>query len=183
MAKIDLDTVHLSNPKNSSSSGLRLEEKVEHFNSRFFSDKDDLIKDLLKTQSPESTSLYRSRDIDKFGLNEQEETLTPSQTITLYGWRNIENISARLIESYDDVIVLECLVDKESSTYEEREFRKTLFEGYDLKLGTLFYLRFFERPHEMRMEVHNDPSLHFLDDFPTMDFKGTFEKSKLFKHF
>jgi len=47
------------------------------------------------------------------------------------------------------------LIDRETGICEERGFRSSLFDGYNLKIGDLFYLRFFKRPNEMKMEVHN----------------------------
>lgn len=102
-------------------------------------------------------------------------------TVSFKGWKNTENISARLIERYDDKVILECLIDKDEEFYEEREFSESLFEGYDLELGTLFYLRVFKRPNEIRMEVHCDPRLVNPSDFAKIDFEDAFKKSKLFK--
>jgi len=104
-----------------------------------------------------------------------------SDTIIISGWKNVENISARLIEYYDDTVILECLIDKEMKIYEEREFRLSLFTDYDLKIGNLFLLRIFERKNEIRIEVHNDPGLTIKDDFPKLDFVKEFSNSRLFK--
>lgn len=101
--------------------------------------------------------------------------------IILQGWKNIENISARLVEFSLDHVVLECLIDKENKIYEERIFRPSLFNNYKLVIGNLFYLRFFERQNEIRMEVHDDPDLTFRNDFPKLDFVSEFKDSKLFR--
>lgn len=111
----------------------------------------------------------------------EEVVLLGSDTIIISGWKNVENISARLIEHYDDTVVLECLIDKEMRIYEEREFQLSLFIGYDLKIGNLFLLRIFERKNEIRIEIHNDPGLTLKDDFPKLDFVKKFSNSRLFK--
>jgi hypothetical protein len=101
--------------------------------------------------------------------------------VIITSWKNVENISARLIDSYDSSVILECLIDKESGIYEEREFRASLFNGYDIKQGNLFYLRVFERQNEVKLEIHDDPGLTRIEDFPKMDFVEKFSKSRLFK--
>lgn len=159
---------------------VSLKAKEQPFNSPYFSEKNDNFNSLLNIQSTSesSISLQQSRN--------SEEILGTSPTIgsdavIIRGWRNVGNISARLIEFYDTVVVLECLIDKELGIYEEREFRLSLFSEGDLKIGNLFYLRIFERKYESRIEIHSDPKLTFIEDFPKMDFKRFFEKSKLFK--
>lgn len=104
-----------------------------------------------------------------------------SDRIVITSWKNVENISARLINSYDNSVILECLIDKETGTYEEREFRASLFDGYVLKQGNLFYLRVFERQNEIKLEIHDDPGLTRIEDFPKMDFVEKFSNSRLFK--
>ena len=111
----------------------------------------------------------------------EKVVLSGSDTVIITGWKSVENISARLIEHYDDTVVLECLIDKEMRIYEEREFRLSLFTGYDLKIGNLFLLRIFERKNEIRIEIHNDPGLTLKDDFPKLDFVKEFSNSRLFK--
>ena len=114
-------------------------------------------------------------------LSKSDTATQISDRIVIQGWKNVENISARLIEFSEDHVVLECLIDKENKIYEERMFRPSLFINYKLVLGNLFYLRFFERPNEIKMEVHDDPSLTFSDDFPKLDFVAEFKNSKLFR--
>lgn len=94
-------------------------------------------------------------------------------------WKNVDNISSRIIETYDDIVKMECLVDKENEEYEEREFQASFFHGYKLDIGSLFLIRIFERPNEMRMEIHYDPSLK--NDFPEFSFVDNFKNSSLFK--
>ncbi|MCD4747163.1 MAG: hypothetical protein K8R58_12775 [Bacteroidales bacterium] len=111
----------------------------------------------------------------------KEVELLGSDTVIISAWKNVENISARLIEHYDDTVVLECLIDKEMRIYEEREFLLSLFTGYDLIIGNLFLLRIFERKNEIRIEIHNGSGLTMEDDFPKLDFVKEFSNSRLFK--
>lgn len=102
-------------------------------------------------------------------------------TIFFTPWRNYENVSARLIEVTDDGVVLECLIDRDNEFYEEREFRKSILEGFDLTLGKLFFLRFFERENANKIEAYDDAGLTNQNDFPKTDFKKLFDNSQLFK--
>jgi hypothetical protein len=144
-----------------------------------FSGKNEALRAIFNVQSSSASSIETT--LDELGQKPAEQSLFGSDSLTLKAWKNIENISARLIEHSDDIVVLECLLDKELGIYEEREFRKTLFEGYELKIGNLFYLRFFDRQNETRMEIHNDPRLTSVEDFPKKNFVDLFKNSKLFK--
>lgn len=145
-----------------------------------FNFRDELLKNLfdsLDNVTPQRINLTESPSEN---LPSKDTYAQISDRIILQGWKNIENISARLIESSSDQVVLECLIDKENRIYEERIFRPSLFNDYKLEVGNLFYLRFFERPNEIKMEIHDDPDLTFKDDFPKLDFVAEFKDSKLF---
>lgn len=143
--------------------------------SEIFSQQKDFLAELFTIDFKQPHLKLDEKKIAK------EIVLSGSDKIIISGWKNVENISARLIEYYDDTVVLECLIDKEMKIYEEREFRLSLFTDYDLKIGNLFLLRIFERKNEIRIEVHNDPGLTLKDDFPKLDFVKEFSNSRLFK--
>jgi len=152
-------------------------ESSSIYNSNDFIRKKDFINDLLNPNEKldPSIKLYEDRP-------SPEITTEPfSDQIIITSWKNVENISARLINSYDNTVILECLIDKETNTYEEREFRTSVFTGYELEPGNLFYLRVFERQNEIKLEIHDDPGLTRLEDFPKMDFVEKFSNSRLFK--
>jgi hypothetical protein len=154
---------------------IAVKEEKEPFNSPFFSEKKDNLKSFINFDSP-----------NQFQFTTLDEKLGTSPTIgtgnaIISGWKNIENISARLIEFYDNVVVLECLIDREQGLYEEREFRSSVFSQHDLHIGNLFYLRIFERENESRIEIHSDPELNFIEDFPKINFNKLFKESNLFK--
>jgi len=159
---------------------IQLEEYEETFISSNFSDKKNFVSSLFKAQPSHSYVSYPQK-LDIPSENQKEERTFGSDSVILKGWKNVENIPARLIETFEDVVVLECLIDKESELYEEREFRASLFTGYELNIGNLFYLRFFDRDNETRMEIHNDSRLTSINDFPKKDFSTLFANSKLFK--
>jgi len=144
--------------------------------------RDELLKNLF---SPIDQSIPNWIDLienpSENPSSQQEKSTQISDRVVIQSWKNIENISARLLEYSDKQIVLECLIDKENGIYEERTFRPSLFDDYKLDIGKLFYLRFFERPHEIKMEVHDDPSLTSSDDFPKLEYVKTFKDSKLFR--
>jgi len=147
--------------------------------SSFVTYRDKTLDKLL----PTTNNLTSINPLD-FGLKVSEESIGKNHIyydkIEIRSWNNTENISARLIEFSDIYVVLECLIDKEENHYEEREFKVSLFEGYNLEVGKLFYIRFFERQHEMRIEILDNPALVSKSDFPKIDFAAAFKQSKLF---
>jgi len=153
-----------------------IEEDKEILTSNSFIGKSQFLKELFTHDIKEpSTNLNEEKSC------EEQSLLIGTDRIILRGWKNVENVSARLINDFDDTVVLECLIDKENGIYEEREFRKSMFEGYDTSLGSLYLLRIFERQNELRIEIHNDPDLTLKDDFPKLNFAQTFKDSRLFK--
>jgi len=89
-----------------------------------------------------------------------------------------ETVPARIIDAYDDVMVAECLVDKENRVYEEREFPSVFFG--ERKIGDFCTLQFTLMDGLMCVELR--PYFGIEDeDFPRINFKEKFEKSSLFK--
>ena len=134
---------------------------------RHSSNESDSLKDVTKIKS-ETFDSYASQNFD---------THIPFLNV----WKNTENVSARLIEFYDDIVVLECLVDKENWIYEEREFPASLFEEFSLQIGKLFLLRVLNRPSQSKIEIHDNPNLTSQSDFPKLDFKEVFKDFVLFR--
>lgn len=141
-----------------------------------FVDKELLLKDLF---SPSEFMPYSNSENSISEEVQQKSTF--SDIVVLKNWKNIENFPGRVIEVNDEYVVLECLVDKENRIYEERIFKKSLFNNYNLKETEYFYLRLFERQNEMLFQIHNTPGLILESDFPKLDFVKEFSKSKLFK--
>lgn len=155
---------------------------IEELYKELLFDSDNFIKQKAfkkELLDPYEYILPKSVIIDEIDTSEQD-SLVCTDSILLETWKNVENFPARLIESYDNVVILECLVDKDNSLYDEREFSTTLFKGYSLEIGSLFYLRIFERRNEIRMEIHNDPGLTFKNDFPKENFEDKFKNSSFF---
>ena len=175
--KIDPDIYDPNQEDLSRDTLISLVEK--DFVSTSFARRDELIRSLFKTESSVS-------EFNLANLSEKTETgalgnIVGSDIVYIEGWKNIANISARLIDFFDKVVVLECLIDKDQSIYEEREFTATIFEDFELAIGKIFLLRFFSRRKEIKMEVHDEPGLVSKDDFPEKDFRLLFKNSKLFK--
>lgn len=129
----------------------------------------------LGIQSNESSVL------DSFLKPNEIETEPSNNKIYLKIWNPKHRLSARLIEFYDDVVKLECLIDKENSIYEEKEFSKNLFNELEIKINNLFFIKLFERIGEAKIEIIFDRNNTFKDDFPRLDFVEAFKDSKLFK--
>jgi hypothetical protein len=147
------------------------------------SHRNTFLKQLFETES--DTEILSDENLEEFSnelsASKHKQPILGVDRIVLSGWKNIENIPSRLLENHEKSVILECLIDRENRTYEEREFKKSLFEGYDLQIGNLFYLRVFERPNELKIEVHDSPGLTSSDDFPKLDFESLIRSSRLFK--
>jgi len=162
-------------------------EKIDNaddaLTSAYFRNQKKLLVSLLNTENDTDTQKEDTiKKISALEYPEQFEVASEySEIILLEEWKNIENISARLIEITDPHIFLECLIDKEKGIYEERVFRPTLFKGFKLKIGMLFYLRFFQRANEMKIQIHDDPNLTLQDDFPKISLAKKYKNSRLFK--
>ncbi|MEA3448487.1 MAG: hypothetical protein U9Q98_08590 [Bacteroidota bacterium] len=131
--------------------------------------------------------LFELFDFSKRGVYESEKqdveqaSLADSK-ILIRDWNNSENIHARLIEVTGTTVVLECLVDKENKIYEEREFDKDLFDGYEIKEGYFFLLRFYTRKNEMKLEVHDNKSGLVKDEhFKSINLYEAFKNNPIFK--
>jgi|GEM_PF-4290113 len=138
--------------------------------------------DINETSSP---------SVSKINLSEKDANLNDVTTralntsfgpdVKFSAWKNIGNYSARLVKILDTTIILEVLIDKENKSYQERAYRKSRFDEYELKLGKLFLIRYYERGNETSSEILDDPRLTNSDDFPKIDFSELFKNSKLFK--
>lgn len=159
------------------------------YSSDFFIQKSDLLNTLFPEESKGPLELEYEREIFE---TKSETTLKKtfsnsdvekeySDDVVIYNWKNIENISARLIDYSDIHVTLECLIDREYGIYEERDFRRSLFKDNDIVLGKLFYLRIFDRPNETKLEIHADPGLHLEKDFPKQIIAEKFKDSSFFK--
>jgi hypothetical protein len=146
-----------------------------------FSSEKNSIEDLLFKSG--SIPVKSVNDIDFF----KETRIDPAKKVytdigVFYNrWKDVGGNSARVVEVYDEVVVLECLIDKEFSIYEEREFDKGLFAGFELFEGKPFFIRYFERPNEQRVQVIDDERLIAPDDFPPPAIKDIISKSRISK--
>ncbi len=145
--------------------------------------KKDLTSDYFKEKNAFLDNLFSPESQADANVKIEEQTkVSPFyEGVLLENWKNTENVSSRLIEYNDDSVILECLIDREQEIYEEREFVITLFEGYNVEVGSLFYLRFFERRNELKLEIHDDPGLTRADDFTSKNLTELFKQSRLFK--
>ena len=93
--------------------------------------------------------------------------------------KNVENIPAKMLSFYDDVVVLECFIAKD--IYEEREFNLSLFSGFEIKIGNFFLLKLYEGKNEARIKICDGSKLELDKYFPKIDFVEKFKDFKLFK--
>lgn len=194
------ESIFISKSPTGKMEGLETSIKGEHIISSSFSSKDLLVNKLLDSKS---SSIYDSLSFDISGesvkikpknivgqveissnLEEKkiEAFIRGGDYVTITkGWKNVENISSRLLDFDEDIVVLECLTDRENGIYEEREFKRSLFEEEQLKEGNLFYLRTWERPNEIRIEIHFDKKFERQYDFPKSNLNATFKNLSIFK--
>lgn len=92
-----------------------------------------------------------------------------------------EVIPARLLEHFDDTVLLECLIDRDECIYEERYFNVNLFTGYDLIIGSYFYIINTVKDNSATIQIIDDMECKLAIDFPKVDFTELFKNSKLFK--
>lgn len=104
------------------------------------------------------------------------EIITRVEDLYSAYWKKIETISSRIICTYDDKVLLECLIENE---YEERIFNKSLFAGFDMKEDARFLLKIYEQKNEMKIVIEKNTSK--IDDFPKIDFVEKFKNFRLFK--
>jgi len=108
-------------------------------------------------------------------------TLTLSEGTVLKPWKNVANISSRILDIYDDVVLVECLVDRELMQYVETELPSSLFRNFELTIGQYCIIMHYERESSLHFEVNANPNLDLSSDFPSIDFSQEFKDSILFK--
>ena len=99
----------------------------------------------------------------------------------IYSWKLVENLSSQVVDFGDEFIILECLIDKENRTYEQREFNVSIFSEKEIFLGKKFKLSFYQRPNECKMTINDNDSLVLDEDFPQTNFSQRFANLKLKK--
>ncbi len=140
---------------------------------RSFLDENYKTESLFKNFPPLEVPSFEERISDK-------KVLHLSEGNYIVGWKLVETLSARVIDFYNEVVLLECLVDKENKEYEEREFKVMLFEGFALEIGKLFKLCYYERINQAMLEIKDNPNLVLESDFPENNFTKKYG-NKVFK--
>jgi hypothetical protein len=102
------------------------------------------------------------------------------ESVQFQTWQLVANISSNVLYADDNVVGLECLLDKEEKVFEEREFSRKLFNGFSVEPGTLFKVCLYERQNEERIEIKSGANgLVQAEDFPKMDFYSKFKNLTL----
>jgi hypothetical protein len=130
--------------------------------------------ELSKFSTADDTSLQKSlKDInDDILFHLSEGTIKP--------WKQISDISAKVLHFDKDFVIIECLMDKENQTYDEREFSIQFFTGINLEKGMLLKLCYFQRDNQIMMEIKFSPGLVLESDFPKSNFAEKY-KDLVFK--
>jgi hypothetical protein len=146
----------------------------------------DSISIAVSTEQPEEIALHGETISpkgfnEKFSLNIFDTQIAKDSVFRLQEgnyiepWKLVEDVSARLIDQYDEVVVLECLIDPEAKIYMETELEKSLFDGYQLQVGALFKVSKYSRKNENRFVVRANPLLVSITDFPKVDFDKKYD--------
>lgn len=102
------------------------------------------------------------------------------ENVQFQTWKMVANISSKVLHSDDNVVGLECLLDKEEKVFEEREFSRKLFKGFSVEPGSLFKVCLYERQNEERIEIKSGANgLVQSDEFPKTDFYSKFKNLTL----
>jgi len=120
----------------------------------------------------DSGTIVKSRG-QEFGIFFEGETLRT--------WKLVQNIPSQIVSYDDHEIVVECLVDRESRTYQERTFSRDIFEGYKLFETKKFLIQVYERSGGMKLEILDKDGLVSADDFPQVNFEKLFGNIDAFK--
>lgn len=96
-------------------------------------------------------------------------------------WRNIENISSKIIEIGEEQIIVECLIDKETLHYQRRSLNKSLFKYIeDLSPGKLILIRVYEYPPETKFRIEDGTGIINDSDFQITGLFKNIHKAKMF---
>jgi hypothetical protein len=96
-------------------------------------------------------------------------------------WKLIDSINCRIIDIYDKIVVLECLVDIKSKTFEERNISKSLFKYFDdTYFGKLILLKIYQKPSQMKVKAIDGDKIIDPNLFPNEKLIEMLKKSKLF---
>ncbi len=86
-------------------------------------------------------------------------------------WIPTNSYSARVVDSRNETVTLELVVDKENLQTEERIFQLDFFEnGNTIELGQYFKVKCFKRPNCEMIQVIDGNGIVNEADFPTVDF-------------
>ena len=86
-------------------------------------------------------------------------------------WNSILKIPGRIIEVTETTVVLECVIDLEKKTIQERTFKKDLFNGaVPLQEYQLVLIKIFQRTGKISYEFLNGNGLVKKSTFPDENF-------------
>lgn len=143
----------------------------------------------------EREEIYKRKEDDgltQFGGTIFNELRSPSQEsikdfyISNFGndftdWKNIENISAKVIEITDESVIVDCLIDKSSFHYQKRSFNKNIFKYIKgLQVGKFILIRVYELPPETKLRIEDGDGIVSPSDFVIEGLFKNISSSKMF---
>ncbi len=91
-------------------------------------------------------------------------------------WNKISMVSARVLKITNEFVVCECLINKEDSIYECRQFAKKFLEHIsDLEENYYLLIKISEKEGSFRIDIYNGKGLSLEKDF---QFKNDWDELK-----
>jgi len=130
--------------------------------------------DMIKKQDSSFEPMIMSEDI----ISAIDIT---TEKMLFRNWINTSNISGKILEIEEKVVIVECLLDKEPKVYQKRAINRNLFVNIDpLEVGRLVWIRVFESPPESKIRIEDGENIVPPSDFSTEGIFDKIVKSKIF---
>ncbi len=99
-------------------------------------------------------------------------------------WTKVESFQARIIEIDKNIVVCECIIDKENKEFEIREFRRELFNHLgELKVNMPLILICKERAGSARIDIKSGKNIVDMNFFELKELYNGLENSALTQPF
>ncbi|NJO00606.1 MAG: hypothetical protein HC880_01990 [Bacteroidia bacterium] len=146
------------------------------------------LKDTEVTNSPQTQEVAKHyNDATKVKYSDyssdlSELLITQKGIIDQARWIPKLNISGKVIDIMEDVVIVECLIDKEKRHYQKRAFSRSLFININsLDVGVLILIKTYEKPPEVKLKILDGKGIIPESDFTVEDIFDKVKKSPIFR--
>ena len=102
-----------------------------------------------------------------------------TQTFTLSAWHLVTSYPCRVLDKYNDTVLIEVVINKEDREVEEREVSSTYFHGLKTHKGAFLKLQTYKRPNSGMFLFISGEDIVNDDDFPKVDFTELMKDDRL----